>query len=143
MKTNIGLWIDHRRAVIVTMTADGAEIHEVRSNTEWQPGRIDGERSQEAFEALQVQADDVHQRKFTENLHRYYLNIQGHVARARAVLIFGPGEAKGELRKQLESFMPKECVITVETTDKMTDRQISAKVLEHFKQQSPVIELRG
>jgi stalled ribosome rescue protein Dom34 len=143
MKTNIGLWIDHRRAVIVTETGDGDKVQEVLSNTERQLGRIDGERSLESFEAQKVKADDVHQRKFTEHLHRYYLNILAHVTHARAILIFGPGEAKGELYKQLESSMPKDCVITVETTDKMTDRQITAKVREHFKHQSPVIELHG
>ncbi len=143
MKKSIGLWIEHRRAVIATASGAGEEINVVLSNTERQPGRIDGERSMTAFEAQQVQADDVHERKFTEHLHRYYLSILACVAEARAVLIMGPGEAKGELRKLLETSLPEECLITVETADKMTDRQITAKVREHFRHESPIIELRG
>lgn len=44
------------------------------------------------------------------------------------ILIFGPGEAKEELDKRLESEGLKERVLAVETVDKMSDRQIAAKV---------------
>jgi hypothetical protein len=46
--------------------------------------------------------------------------------------IFGPGEAKGELEKRLEHEGLKEHVLAIETMDKMTDRQIAAKVRERF-----------
>ena len=51
---------------------------------------------------------------------------------ADAIQIFGPGEAKGELEKRIEREGLKARVLAVETADKMTDRQISAKVREHF-----------
>jgi hypothetical protein len=49
------------------------------------------------------------------------------------VQIFGPGEAKGELKKRLESKGFKGHILAVETVDKMTDRQIAAKVREHLR----------
>jgi hypothetical protein len=49
-----------------------------------------------------------------------------------SVQIFGPGEAKGELTKRLEHEGLKGHVLAIETVDKMTDRQIAAKVREHF-----------
>jgi hypothetical protein len=45
---------------------------------------------------------------------------------------FGPGEAKGELRKRLEHEGLKGHILVVETTGKMTARQISARVRERF-----------
>jgi hypothetical protein len=49
-------------------------------------------------------------------------------------LIFGPGEAKGELKKRLESKGLGGRIVGVETTDKMTERQIAAKVRAYFQE---------
>jgi hypothetical protein len=47
-------------------------------------------------------------------------------------LLFGPGEAKGELKKRLERKKMGGRIAAVETVDKMTDGQIAAKVRKHF-----------
>jgi stalled ribosome rescue protein Dom34 len=139
MKTNIGLWLDQRRAVIVLGSGDNAEVQVILSHADRQPGRIDGKRSLAAFEAQRVEADDVSQRKFTEELDHYYDEILSVVSGARALLIIGPGEAKSHLRKHLEETLAKTCAIQVETADKMTDRQIVAHVREHFESAAPII----
>ena len=141
MKTNIGLWIDHRKAVIVQESSKGEEINVILSDADRQPGRIHGERSTAPYDALQVQADDVTERKFTAQLHHYYEEVVACVRHAEGLLVFGPGEAKGQFVKELEKALPKEFVVTVETTDKMTDRQIAAHVRDHFAHESPVISL--
>ena len=141
MKTNIGLWIDHRKAVIVLDFSAEEGIKIIFSDTERQPGRIHGERSIAPFETLLVQADDVQERKFTAHLHHYYAEVVECVRHAKALLVFGPGEAKGQLVKELEQALPKDCIVTVETADKMTDRQIAAHVRDHFKAANPVITL--
>lgn len=141
MKTNIGLWIDHRKAVIVLESISGEEIHVILSDADRQPGRIDGERSTASFEAQKVKADDVTQRKFTADLHHYYQEVVAFVRHAREMLVFGPGEAKGELVRELQQVLPKDFVVAVETADRMTDRQIAAHVRDHFKEASSVIAL--
>ena len=142
MKTNIGLWIDHRRAVIVSESSAGAEIKVILSDADRQPGRIHGERSTAPFEAQLTEADDVSQRKFTAQLHRYYEEVIACLREAEEIFIFGPGEAKGELHKELEQALPKGCVVVVQAADKMTDRQVAAHVRDHFKQDSPEIALK-
>ena len=48
-------------------------------------------------------------------------------------MIFGPGEAKLELEKELnESKELRAKVVSVEAADKMTERQIAAKVRRYF-----------
>jgi hypothetical protein len=47
-------------------------------------------------------------------------------------MIFGPGEAKGELEKRLVNKGLGGRVVGIETVDKMTDRQIAAKVRQRF-----------
>lgn len=141
MKTNIGLWIDHRKAVIVLESHAGEEIHVIWSDADRQPGRIHGERSTAAYEAQQVDADDVSERKFTAHLHQYYVEVVAYVRHAETLLVFGPGEAKGQLVKELEKALTKDCVMKVETADKMTNRQIAAHVRDHFREASPVFTL--
>jgi hypothetical protein len=51
---------------------------------------------------------------------------------AKAILLFGPGEAKGELRKRLERNKLDVRITRCETSDKMTERQILQKVRRHY-----------
>jgi hypothetical protein len=46
--------------------------------------------------------------------------------------LFGPGEAKGELHRRLLKTHPHAAAATVETTDRLTDKQIVAIVRKHF-----------
>lgn len=140
MKTNIGLWIDHRKAVIAF--ASGEETFKViHSDAERHLARVDGETASAPFESLLVIADDVQERKVQQHLNTYYDEVIACVQGAEAMLIFGPGEAKGQFKKRLEQEKPSTRIVTVETADKMTDRQIAAKVHDHFKAESPVIVL--
>lgn len=132
MKAIAGLWIDHRKAVIVIVSAEGDETKEIKSNVEKQPGRFAGIRSTTPYEAQQVQADDSRDRRFTGQLNRYYDEVIAVIRDAESILIFGPGEAKGELKKRLECVESGGHIIAMDTSDKMTDRQIAAKVREHF-----------
>ena len=134
MKTKIGLWVDHRKAVVVTIPDFGEETTVViLSKVERQPGRLDGKRSITAHEAQLVSADDSRQRKFTGQLDIYYDAVIACVRNAEAILIFGPGEAKGEFRKRLMKAGIRGRIEETETTDKMTDPQIVAKVKQHFQ----------
>ena len=132
MKTTVGLWIDHRKAVIAIVSADGEETMEIRSNVEKQLARFAGVRSTTPYEAQQVQADDTHEREFTSHLNKYYDQVIAAIRDAESILLFGPGEAKGELKKRLERDKLGGHIIAIETVDKMTDRQIAAKVREYF-----------
>lgn len=133
MKTNMGLWIDHRKAVIVMVSGKREETKVIESMVEKQPGRFAGIRSTSPYEAQMVQADDSRERKFTGQLHSYYDEVIMVLRDAESILIFGPGEAKGELKKRLEKNKLGEHIKAVETVDQMTDPQIAAKVREYFE----------
>lgn len=139
MHTNIGLWIDHRRAVIALNSGSGEGVTVITSDAERHPGRVDGEQSTEAFESQQVPADDVRDRKFAQNLNAYYDEVVALVHQAKSLLILGPGEAKGELAKRLAQKQPAHRAVHLEPADKMSDRQVAAKVRDHFHTATPVI----
>jgi hypothetical protein len=136
MKTTVGLWIDHRKAVIVAVTDKGEEIELIISRVEKQPGRPGGIRSKTPYESQLVAADDSQQKKFTGHLNIYYDAVIACIRDAESILIFGPGEAKGELKKRLERSSLDGRIVGIETIDKMTDRQIAAKVRQYFQENS-------
>jgi hypothetical protein len=134
MRTKAGLWIDHRKALIVAVTDKGGEIRLIISKVEKQPGRSGGIGSTASYEPQQVPADDSRERKFTGHLNIYYNAVIGCIRDAESILIFGPGEAKGELQKRLERNKLGGRIVGIETIDRMTDRQIAAKVRQYFQE---------
>ena len=134
MKRKAGLWIDHRKAVIVFLAGEEEEMKLVKSNVEKQIRRAAGSRSGGPFEPQTVPSDDRQQREFTEHLNSYYNEVLSCIRNAESILIFGPGEAKGELPKHLEQKGLSGRIVGIETTDKLTDPQIAAKVRQHFLQ---------
>jgi hypothetical protein len=131
LKAEAGLWIDHREAFIVVLSKTGEVTKRIQSSVEKQ-SRRDGDPSTGRFEYQAVPADDSHQKEYTGHLDRYYDEIVSYLRDAGPVLIFGPGEAKGELKKRFEIEKTGAHIVTMETTDKMTESQIVAYVRHHF-----------
>ena len=136
MKTTVGLWIDHRKAIIVAATDKGEATKLIISKVEKQPGRFAGVRSTTPYESQQVRADDSRERKFTGHLNIYYDAVIACIRDAESILIFGPGEAKGELQKRIKKNNLVGRIVGIETVDKMTDRQIESKVRQYFREKS-------
>jgi len=126
MKKQAGLWIDHRKAVVVIITEDREEINEITSNMEKHVRFTGGNGSEDGS------TEDVRDRQFGNHLSNFYEKVLAEIRDVDTIQIFGPGEAKGELKKRLEHEGFKGNILAVETMDKMTDRQISAKVRERF-----------
>jgi len=133
MKKEAGLWIDHRKAVIVVVTDQGEETILIKSKAEKQFRRTGDSPLKGPYEPQQVPADDSRQKTLTGHLNIYYDAVIACFRDAESILIFGPGEAKGELKKRLERDKISGRIVGIETVDKMTDRQISAKVRQYFK----------
>ena len=132
MNSKAGIWLDHRKAVIVfTGEAEERYMH-VLSNAEKHPQRAGDSPLKGPYEARQVPADDKRQRALTGELNHYYDEIIAALDSAQALFIFGPGEAKRELKKRVENKGTGPRIVAVEAADKLTDRQIGAKVHKFF-----------
>ncbi len=132
MKTKVGLWIDHRKAIVVAVTDEGEEIKLIISKVEKQLRRSGDSPLKGPYEPQQVPAGDSRQRTLKGHLNIYYDAVIASIRAAESILIFGPGEAKGELKTRLERDNLGGRIEGIETVDKMTDRQIAAKVRKHF-----------
>ena len=132
MTTKIGLWIDHRKASILAITEKGEKMKQIVSDVEKQLRRSGDSPLEGNYESSQVPADDRRQRAFTGQLNTYYDEVIAYIRDAESILIFGPGEAKDELKKRLEGHHLGGRIVGIETVDKMTDNQIAAKIRQHF-----------
>lgn len=132
MNKQAGLWIDHRKAIIVLITDEGEEVRKITSDIEKHVRFTGGDGSEE-----DGSSEDVRDRQFGNHLNSYYDQVIAVVRDADSIQIFGPGEAKGELEKRIEHEGLKAHLLAIETVDKMTDRQITAKVRERFLVQHP------
>ncbi|MBI5687967.1 MAG: hypothetical protein HZC54_23085 [Verrucomicrobia bacterium] len=132
MKTRASLWIGHRKAVIVVMSGQAGRTTVILSKAERQPGRFAGVRSTAPYETGQVQADNKLQRRFTKRLERYYDKIITAVRHADDIRIFGPGEAKVELKKRFNRDKPDTRVRAVETSGWMAEHQVAARARGPF-----------
>ncbi|MCL4486789.1 MAG: hypothetical protein M1132_11670 [Chloroflexi bacterium] len=124
MGKRVGLWIDHHKAVIVTITDQGEETSTVESNLDKHVRFAGGQQ--------EISAEDQFDRRFSGYLRKYYDEIIMQIREAESILILGPGEAKTELERRLERDRLAGRILSIETVDKMTDRQIAAQVRERL-----------
>jgi len=127
-----GVWIDHREAIVVYLDADPERPLHVASHVVKHLSRGGDSPLKGSFEARQVPRDDRRQMALTGELNAYYDQVVAMVANLDALLIFGPGEAKGEFKKRLDQHKLGARVVEVKTADKMTDPQLAAEVREYF-----------
>ncbi len=130
MKGPVGVWIDHRKAMIVALSEKGEKTETIPSNVERQQRRAGDSPLRGSYEPIEVPADDKRQRALTGHLNVYYETVITRIRDAESILILGPGEAKNELKARLEKDRLAGRIIGLETADKMTAREISLRVQE-------------
>ena len=124
MNHNVGIWIDHKRAVVVSASADGVTTKILESEVGAHP-RYSGQQD--------AGGEKKYEERHRQDLDRYYDDVISQLGQPEAYLIFGPGEAKLELKERLRRTEASSGrTVDVETSDKLTDPQIVAKVKEHF-----------
>lgn len=132
MTTKAGVWIDHKRATVVLISDAGREVKKIAFDIGQTIYTAGGGRSKNTFTKNDFVAEDKLERKVASDRKDYYADVLAALRGVSAVLILGPGEAKGELGKQIQAKKVRGLAVELETADKMTDRQLAAKVSQHF-----------
>lgn len=135
MKNEVGVWIDHRKAVIARIAGRSQELTQVTSHME-KHVRYSGAAQEDS-------AEDQRDRRFTGHLNKYYDEVVARIRDADSILILGPGEAKVELEERLRNQAFRGRIVGIETVDKMTDRQVAARVRQRFLKSARRIQEQG
>ena len=96
MKKEIGLWIDHREAVIVTLQDQAEDIQRIESKVEKRVRYSGASETNVEGAPHNDLAEDKRDRRIEGHIDHFYDEVITHLQDATAVLIMGPGEAKTE-----------------------------------------------
>lgn len=132
-KPHVGIWLDKRHAIIITLTGEKEHVKELishvdeghakggsRSSTPWGP--------EEAISERHLSEKQHHQ------LKAYFQRIMEEVYHADRILLMGPTSTKQRLFSQIqEDYNFDKIPVCVETRDVMTLPQIKARVREYFQ----------
>ena len=125
MNKKVGLWIDGRKAVIVSI-ANKVEAKRI----------ITSDMQNYVLHSTVVPGDgapeNVRDRRYWNHLGEYYGNIVAHIRDAAEIQIFGPAGAKYELQKHLASEGLAENIVSLEEAGMLTDLEIATKVQKRF-----------
>ena len=132
MKREVGLWINHTKAIIVTITGAEDELRQVRSNIESHIRFSGGSLANPLYGTSNISGEGKQSQMLKNCLTAFYDNVVLMIRNADSVWIFGPGEAKTELMKHLkrEKFFP--IIVGTETLEKLTDRQFTTKIRQLY-----------
>jgi hypothetical protein len=133
MTHQVGIWIDHKKAVIVTASAEGVRATTLQSDV-GPHARYSARAGYPTPDGPQGgRGERKYEHRYDQHLDQYYDEVISRLGQPDAVLIFGPGEAKLQLKERLRrSKALSERIVRIETTDRLTDRQIVAKVKKHY-----------
>ena len=132
MEKDIGIWIDHRKAVIVTIENNIAVTREITSNMEKHIRYSGGDHEKPSDVFSGSNAEDIQDRKFGDHLNQYYDGVISLIRDAGSIWIFGPGEAKAELENRLQKAELGARVVGIFPADKLTTPQIIARVQAQY-----------
>ena len=133
MKRCVGLWIDHKNAIIVMLRSEKATTKIIECDIERHVHPSGGARSSTPYGPQDVVSESKWEGRYKHHFDRYYSDVIDAIRNADAIYIFGPASAKEELNKAIgKSKDLAKRIVGVEPADKMTKNQIVAKVREYF-----------
>ena len=132
MQNEVGLWIDHRKAVIVTLENQKETVQIILSNMEKHTRFSTGSHSDTPNDVNGSTAEDIRDRQFNLHLSKFFSEIAFNIRAADSIFLFGPGEARVDFAAYLKKEKLDGKITAIDAVDKMTDRQISAKVHDYY-----------
>jgi len=134
MDRNVGLWIDHKQAYVIS---DQDGIVEVIPSRLEPPAHYSG--GTQLGGKMNQKADTEFRKsdRFRLQLKKYYQQVITALKDANSIIIIGPGEAKVEFEKALMKYKSlRNRILKVETADKMTKNQMIAYVRKFYQKQA-------
>ena len=131
---NIGIWLDQKEAMIVTLYENTASTKMIYSEIETRE-RIPGESKIFGRFGDQFLNDEKNkENRINELTTRYLSNIVDQLMKADEILIFGPAQIKTKLEKLIQkNHVLAAKLKSVQNANNMTDNQKVAYVKEYFK----------
>lgn len=134
MEKNVGIWLDNEKAYIITLIDGNEKVEKIESNVETRV-RIEGEtKSYSRLGGMLINPQKKKTKRKNHQLKDYFRSIIRKTKDASSIYIFGPADAKTNLKKivEQEKNLNKK-LKRVESSDRLTEKQMVAKVRQVFK----------
>lgn len=132
-RSNVGVWVDSRKAVVITISNGQIEKQILNSGAEAKP-RFKGETSQKhkrGFSGFDYESTQANH--YNEELKKFFRQVAQSLEGAQIIYLFGPAEAKFGLEKAInEDTLLKGRIAEVEACDHMTQNQMVERVKNFF-----------
>ncbi len=133
LRKKIGIWIDHREAILVAIEGDQTTVGRIESNAESHYRPSGGRKAGSTSVAQSVSREQKAEERLKHQYHSFYQMVIEKAGKADSIFIFGPGEAKLELVKEMKKIKGQhDRIVPVEASDRLTENQIVAKVKSFF-----------
>lgn len=131
MAKKVGVWLDCERAHVISVEEGKHMLETLESNIETRV-RFEGEsKSFSRRGGTLVNPSKKRTKRRKHQLDTYIERVLERIEGTEEVLIFGPAETKLELKKSILK-RRRAPVVSLESAERMTQRQMIARVREHF-----------
>lgn len=93
MRNELGLWIDHRKAVPISIKGGIVTTKTIESQMEPHVRTMGGARFATSFGVRDIVSDTRKDAQYKLHLEKYYEQVADNIHEADDIFIFGPGEA--------------------------------------------------
>ena len=124
MNAKLGIWIDQKKAVVVSVARDHSVVTHMRSSL----------RPHTHYHGAQDGGGEKkYESRHAQGVAHFVDAVARHVERGDEVVIFGPGESKAELARRIRQIKALKGVATTTTpADKLTEAQIVATIRRRY-----------
>jgi hypothetical protein len=134
LEKNTGIWLDQEKAYIITLNSSGKpSIEKFVSDVESRVRYAGEKKPYTQFETTYSNDEGRKQRRQKHERERHFETLINAVYDADYIYLFGPGQAKEELRNTIEkdhSIHAK--LIGVETAGRLTQNQMIEEVKKYY-----------
>jgi stalled ribosome rescue protein Dom34 len=125
VNAKLGIWIDRKKAVIVSVARDHSAVTHLRSSL----------RPHRAYHGAQDGGGEKkYEARHEQGVAHFLDAVARHVERGDEVFILGPGESKGALARRIRQIKSLKGVATTTTAaDKLTDAQLVAAIRRRYR----------
>jgi hypothetical protein len=131
----MGIWIDHRKAIMVSLNGGGEnhKVDHIESGAENHYHFHGGAKSAGTSVAQSIVKEQTSDERRKHQYHEFYQRVIELCDKPGHLYIFGPAEAKLELKKEMDKIKESRVTIdAVDACDKLTEHEIISKVKNHF-----------
>ena len=134
MDKQIGVWIDIKKAKIVTLQGNKKSLKVLNSEIETRERVAGGSKQPGRFGEQYLDNEKSKEQKIKKQARDFCKVVKQEIADCESMVIFGPANMKHELVKEIKNdHVLSSKLKGVVAADSMTDNQTSAWVVNYFK----------